>query len=49
MRANIELQIITNCQFKEEENITIKCGKEDPRVKAAIKIPTASPRFFGNH
>ncbi|MDF2858147.1 MAG: hypothetical protein K0Q87_3998, partial [Neobacillus sp.] len=47
--ANMELQIITKCQFNEEKNITTKWGKDDPRVNAAIKIPIASPRFFGNH
>lgn len=48
-RAKTELQTITNFQLNEEKNITTKWGNDEPNVKAAIKIPIAKPRFWGNH
>jgi len=45
-KANTELQMMTNFQLNEEENITTKCGNDEPNVIAPIKIPIASPRFL---
>lgn len=48
-KANSELIRMTIFQLTEEKNMMTKCGKDEPNVNAAINIPIAIPRFFGNH
>ena len=49
MTAKTELQAIINSHRNDDKKSFTICGKEEPIVKAAIKIPIAIPRCFGNH
>ncbi|MCY1457907.1 hypothetical protein D9M71_752400 [compost metagenome] len=47
-KASSELHIITIFQSNEDTSVTTTCGNAEPIVMAAIKIPIAKPRCFGN-